>query len=118
MIYLAGALPSLGGAVMFFGVVTLFLCAVSIFVRAVMYDKIITPQKRYVALGVALIFMANLIPSERTMIMIAASEVGEMVVTDQRVDKLLDKSVQVLENKLNKYLEEDAKDDKSGGTDT
>lgn len=105
LIYIADVLPSLAAALIFWACIG---CIVGAFLIACHYDNHRPESARKVRrlwfIPFAMIFVGIFLPSSNTFYLIAASEIGEDVVTSPRAKKIM----QVLDSKLDDFLKEAA----------
>ena len=105
--YFANTLPAMSG--MFFGFGFCLLGAVLIYNLFISLNNQDEPENNHkpylsywwIVLSVIFFTLASLIPSERTIYMIAASEVGEMVVTSPSSQDMFEDLKKIINNYAN-----------------
>jgi hypothetical protein len=94
-LYLANVLPSIGGVFIFFGCVALCFALVWFLVRLADLsdngrDIATTPplDTRLVFVGLLILILGVAVPSEKTIYLIAGSEVGEMAIQSEEAKEI------------------------------
>lgn len=117
-LYLAGVAPQFAGTAGFFAILfglaslpSFFLYAYATFECNIEYEKdkrVLKASRFFVrlfpTLCVILALVSTLIPSKETFYLIAASEIGEQVVKDPRVQGVTNKSFQAIEAFLDEQI--------------
>lgn len=108
LLYFSDVVSTLKSTVAIAGVMTILIMG---FVTIVSFiEELQKLQKwsiRSVIVGVVLVFSAPFIPSQRTIMMIAASEFGEEIATSAEAKNLGGKAYQSLDKFLSDYLEKE-----------
>jgi hypothetical protein len=123
-LYLADAMSSLSGVIVFFGVMATLLTCLGIFMTLLNTDSSNTDRKQryadYNANGARFIrsfspwmvlcfVVAAIIPAQKTMYAIAASQVGEQVVKSEAVQGVANDAAKALQIWIKKQIEPDKK---------
>ena len=120
-IYLIGVVPALGAFALAIAIGSALGVAVIILAHVISrgecytqrdkeeYDEKTAPMFRYwrkvfLSIFCVAVPVAILVPSQKTMILIGASEFGEKMLMSDKAQKLLDPSYQLLETWINKEL--------------
>lgn len=128
-IYFIGVIPAVGNFAVIIAIASAIAIAITVachlMARADQYhtsskkefDEIHAPLFRYwrkvfIWLFCVAVPISILIPSQKTMILIGASEFGEKMLTSDKAQKLLDPSYQLLEAWINKELAKLKEEDK------
>lgn len=121
-IYLIGVIPAIGHFALFTAITSAIACVIVIAAHVIsrveeyteshkeQFDTKSAPLFRYwrkvfLSIFCVAVPVAILIPSQKTMVLIGASEFGEKMLSSDKAQKLLDPSYQLLEAWINKELE-------------
>lgn len=102
LIYLAGVASGVKTVLSISAVLLLFACVVMLVAYAVEHVKLIS---LITCVGAACALVAAVVPSERTVLMIAASELAERAIVNTGADQLIEPSVQMLHNWVRREIE-------------
>lgn len=115
LIYLAQVVNNLGVMFGTMGVLVLAGCVIYFIVCSIdASDAVgrtvgVLPSTRYPVIGVSLLFLSNLLPSQNTLYAIAASEVGEKIVTSEAARGIADDATKALHQWIKRQIEHETK---------
>lgn len=132
LVYFSNVIPNIGAFMLIVGVLSIFTSGVAAAICAGIHSE--NSHGRYggepkyaraqdyfnqkkwkfwiktASVGLLMMFLSTLVPSERTMYMIAASEIGETIVTSPEAEEVLGELKDTILFKLNE-LQEEKKDE-------
>lgn len=113
MIGKVSALFIVGGV--FIGVLIAFraLCVAIQHDHGALEEISVVPKTRYVVIAILCIFIGNILPDRDTMVLMAASEVGQRVLSNDKVTATLDPALDLLNTWIAKQKEDLLKPKKS-----
>lgn len=112
LIYFAGLVHSLTFIASLISIVCFFIWTIARFAFIMHHERMITkedqerlPSSNYLIVGFILVGIATVLPSKNTVLLIAASELGQRLVTSEQVADVVDPSLDLLKTWIKKETE-------------